>query len=255
MKHVVVMTFPSAKWDVYGFCLKGFIENWPKEVQAYAIVEQPENIPLEIPENVTVHDFDRVCGHRQRTFEERNQHRGIMDKGTTGNIAVQAAKFAHKAHAQLHVLESVDADTIWYIDADLYTHKPVSLEMLDSLASTKAYIGCTPRWWKPNGYTETGLMMWRKEMKEKHNEWIKLYAECYDRDKIFEFDAWHDCIAFDYATKTLLGQKKIDLVDFGYGVRSSHPLVSGPLGRFFDHMKGNRKFVGHSKERVRVHGK
>lgn len=255
MKHAVIMTFPSSKWDVYGFCMKGFVENWPKEVQGYALVEQPENIPLEAPSNLTILDFDKTVGERVKAFEERNKHRGIFDMGTTGNIAVQAAKFARKALAQLHVLENIDADVIWYIDADLYTHKPVDMKLLEKLSSGDAYIGCTPRWWKPQGYTETGLMMWKKSQIEQHKKWCELYAECYDNDRIFEFDAWHDCIAFDYATKTLLSKKEIGLVDFGYGVRSSHPLVSGPLGKWFDHMKGNRKFVGESKERVRTHGR
>lgn len=258
-KHAVIMTFPAAKWDVYGYCMKGFVENWPAEVQGYALVEDPNNIPFDknfvIPDNLHILDFDEYVGPRVKAFEERNKDKPIFDLGTTGNIAVQAAKFARKALAQLYVLENIDADIIWYIDADLYTHKPISMELLEQLSNSNNYIGCTPRWWKPNGYTETGLMMWKKSMTEQHKEWCELYASCYDNDKIFEFDAWHDCIAFDYATKTMLQEKKIGLSDFGYGVRSSHPLVSGPLGRYFDHMKGKRKFVGESKERVRVHGK
>lgn len=255
MKHVCVMTFPSWKFKEYGFCMKGFIENWPKEVQGYAICEKPEDIPLEIPDNLTVLDFDEVCGERVRAFEERNKDKGIFDMGTTGNIAVQAAKFARKAIAQLYVLENIDADVVWYIDADLYTHQPVDFEMLKMLSSTPAYLGCTPRWWKPKGYTETGLMFWQKGMAEEHQKWTSLYAECYDQDKIFEFDAWHDCIAFDYATKTLYESNQIDIVDLGYGVKSSHPLVTGPLGKYFDHMKGGRKFVGYSKERIAKHGR
>jgi len=254
-KHAVIMTFPSWKWNEYGFCMKGFVENWPKEVQGYALVEKPEDIPIDIPENLTVLDFDEYVGERVKSFEDRNKHRQIFDMGTTGNIAVQAAKFARKALAQLYVLENIDADVIWYTDADLYTHKPITVELLDQLSSGDQYIGCTPRWWKPNGYTETGLMMWQKHMTEQHEKWCEYYAECYDKDVIFEFAAWHDCIAFDYATKKLLSEKAIKLADFGYGVRSSHPLVSGPLGKYFDHMKGKRKFEGFSKERVRVHGK
>lgn len=257
MKHVVVMTMPSWKWDEYGFCMKGFADNWPSDVQGYAIVEKPEQLPedFECPPNLTIVDFDEVCGERIKAFETRNKDKGIFDMGTTGNIAVQAAKFARKAIAQLYVLENIDADVVWYTDADLYTHEPVTVEMLDGLSSTDAYIGCTPRWWKPKGYTETGLMFWKKQRKEEHDKWCALYSDCYDNDRIFTFDAWHDCIAFDYATKTLLKSREIGIVDLGYGVRSSHPLVSGPLGKYFDHMKGQRKFVGFSKERLRVHGK
>lgn len=253
MKHTVIMTFPSWKWNEYGYCMKGFIKNWPKDVQGIALVEKPEDLPVEIPDNLTVLDFDEVVGARVRAFEERNKERPIFDLGTTGNIALQAAKFARKALAQLYVLEQAQTKYCWYIDADLDSHKPISHELLDNLTSTGAYIGCTPRWWKPNGYTETGLMMWDTEQKH-HKKWCEKYAECYDNDKIFDFDAWHDCIAFDYATRAVL-EDGAGLVDFGYGVRSSHPLVSGPLGAYFDHMKGQRKFVGESKERVRMHGR
>ena len=262
------MTFPSAKWDVYGFCLKGFINNWPKSVQAYAVVEDPQNIPIDIPDNVTIIDFDEACGERQAAFEERNKHRGIMDMGTTGNIATQAAKFARKAHAQLHILNTVDADVVWYVDADLYTHKPVTMELLETLSEGEHLIGATPRWWKKGipietalkmkqlgkGYTETGLMSWNKSHPQ-FEKWIALYAEMYDNDLIFEYDAWHDCVSFDKATIQCIVEDDAGVCDFGYGIRSSHPLVSGPLGAYFDHLKGQRKFQGFSKERIRVHGK
>ena len=272
MKHAVIMTFPSWKWDEYGFCMRGFIQNWPKEVQGYALVEKPEDIPLDvIPENLTILDFNEVCGESIQQFEDRNRSRQEifnMDSFNP-NIRFSAAKFARKAYAQLHILENIDADVVWYTDADLFTHQPVSLEMLDSLTSGEAYMGFTPRWWRKKtplaaslenktlgekGYTETGLMFW-KTKHEKHKEWCSLYRSMYDEDKIFEFDAWHDCVAFDYATLNLYLNKSIQIVDLGYGQRSNHPLVSGPLGKWFDHMKGKRKFAGFSHERVRMHGK
>jgi hypothetical protein len=255
MKHIVVMTFPANKWDVYGYCMKGFLENWPKEVDGYAIVEQPELIPIQTQSNLKILDFEETVGERVKNFEKRNKDRNIFDMGTTGNIAKQAAKFARKAFAQLHILENIESDVIWYIDADLYTHKKVSLKLLDKLSNGTHYLGCTPRWWMKQGFTETGLMMWNKRYIDQHTKWCSLYSECYDKDKIFEFAAWHDCIAFDYATKELLKTKEIKVADFGFGVRSSHPLVAGPLGKWFDHMKGNRKFQGESIERISVHGK
>lgn len=254
MKHVVIMTFPSWKWDEYGYCLKGFIEHWPADIQGYALVEKPSHIPIDIPVNMTVLDFDETVGLEVRGFEERNKERPIFDLGTTGNISKQAAKFARKVFAQLYVLENIDADVVWYIDADLYTHRDVSMKFLNTLASGSSYLGCTPRWWAKGGYTETGFMMWKKSMSDEHEQWCKLYRSCYDQDLIFDFDAWHDCMAFDYATKTLLKRKIIKVTDFGNGIKSSHPLVSGPLGKWFDHMKGNRKFVGFSSERLKAHG-
>lgn len=268
LSHAVIMTFPSWKWAEYGFCMKGFVDNWPSDVQGYALVEKPEDIPIDIPSNLTVIDFDKEIGPSIKAFEDRNKDKPIFDLGTTGNIGLQAAKFARKAYAQLWVLDNVDADVIWYIDADVVTLAPVTVEMLDKLTFGEAYLGALPRWWKKKntleealtakqlsvGYTETGLMFW-KPKHSAHKEWCQLYRDMYDKDEIFQYDAFHDCISFDRATIQLLLEKKIKIVDLGYGVRSSHPLSQSPLNKWFDHCKGQRKFVGFSKERVRVHGK
>lgn len=262
------MTFPTSKWDVYGFCLRGFVENWPKEVQAYVICEEPQNIPIDLPDNVTVLDFDEVCGERQNSFEKRNEDKHIMNMNTVANIDRQAAKFARKAHAQLYVLENIEADYVHYIDADLYTHSPFPIEMIEKLTQNDFLVGFTPRWWRKSvsfeeelrtgkidkGYTETGYMIWNKNH-ELFGEWVDLYKSMYDNDEIFQFSAWHDCVAFDYATRKLMKDKNAPVKDLGFGVRSRHPLVSGPLGKYLDHMKGNRKNVGYSKERFKVHGK
>jgi len=255
MKHTVMMTFPSWKWEEYGkYCLPTADEFWPEEMDVIAIVEKPEDIPVQVSERVKIIDFDEAVGERLKAFEERNKDKDIFDLGTKGNIGVQAAKFARKAYAQLHVLEQTTEGYVWFIDGDVKILQPITVEMLDKLTSTDADIGCLPRWWKPQGYTETGFIFWNTE-KPNFGEWCRRYAECYDHDRIFEYDAWHDCIAFDHATKSMLKEGLIEIVDLGYGVKSNHPLVSGPLGKYFDHMKGGRKFVGESKERVRVHGR
>ena len=266
--HSVVMTFPSSKFDVYGYCMTSFDKNWPENIKGTAICEEPENLPYTPSPRLRVLDFDETVGTVVSDFENRNKDKPIFDLGTTGNIALQAAKFARKVFAQLHVLRNPPSRFVWYTDADLETHQPISEDLLDGLTDGGHYMSFTPRWWKKNmsledalatkqlgkGYTETGLICWDTEH-PAHQEWCDLYESCYTQDKIFEFDAWHDCVAFDYATITLILEKKIRILDLADGVRSSHPLVSGPLGKYFDHLKGQRKFVGESKERVRVHGK
>ena len=85
---------------------------------------------------------------------------------------------------------------------------------------------------------------------ENHEEWCSTYRNMYDGDKIFEYSAWHDCIAFDETTFPMIKAKKIKAIDLGFGAKSKHPLVVGPLGEYFDHLKGpSRKQLGYSKER------
>ncbi|MCG7944956.1 MAG: hypothetical protein N0C84_01270 [Candidatus Thiodiazotropha taylori] len=248
MSHHVLMTFPTHKWKEYGqYCLPSFDKNWPEHVQGSVYLEGEQKVPYEYSDRVEIIDFDQRLGDKIKSFEERNKNRDIFDLGTTGAIGKQAAKFARKVYAQLDALRSPKGRYVWYVDADLQTCETVPDDLLDNLTSGNHYIGCLPRKWKPM-YTETGFILWDTHH-PAHQEWCDLYQSCYDDDKIFEFNAWHDCIAFDYATDTLLSSGKISIADFGYGVKSSHPLVTGPLGRYFDHMKGKRKFVGHSKER------
>jgi len=265
-KHAVIMTLPAKKFDVYGYCMTGFIQNWPKEVQGYAIVENPELIPsnIIIPDNLTVLNYDEVLGETIADFEARNKDRAeAFDMNISGNIGRQALRFARKAFAQLLVLENVKAEYIHYIDADLLTHKPYSTEQIEKIATASNYIvACTPRWWKKklsisdalekkelgHGYTETGYMIWNTK-NPLFSKWVDLYKSCYDvRNKIFEFDAWHDCVAFDYATLTCVTEDSATVLDLGNGVRSNHPLVMGPMGAIMDHMKGKRKFAGFSHE-------
>ena len=56
--------------------------------------------------------------------------------------------------------------------------------------------------------------------------------------------------AVSKATFPMIKAKKIKAIDLGFGAKSKHPLVVGPLGEYFDHLKGpSRKQLGYSKER------
>lgn len=266
-RHAVIMTFPAKKLKEYSYCLRGFIENWPPEVFGIALVEGAQEIQTLAQKNLKILEFNDCVGEKVKRFEERNLDKDISNLSSVGNITNQAAKFSRKAYAQIYALENLDCDYLHYLDADLFTHKKISLPFLDTLIDEEYLLACLPRWWQRNeppenaltnnslhiGFTETGYIIWNK----KHflfNEWLAKYKECYDFDKIFEFKAWHDCIAFDYATLSCLGNSRAQIKDLSNGVLHSHPLVVGPLGKYFDHMKGARKFQGFSKEQILKHG-
>ena len=251
-KHSVVMTFPRSKWVEYGqHCIPSFDKNWPQNTQAYVYLEGEGELPYAASPRINYIDYSQIRAPID-AFEERNKDKGIADLSTTGDIAVQAAKFARKVFAQLDQLKNPKTRFVWYLDADCKTLTTITEEFLDALA-TKAYVGFVDR---PMKYTETGMMVWDTEH-PAHAEWCKRYEECYTEDKIFQYSAWHDCIAFDHATRSLIKEGQITGFDLGFGMwkQTNHPLVAGPLGKHFDHCKGSRKLVGFSKERIRFHGK
>jgi hypothetical protein len=251
--HSVVMTFPKSKWLEYGqHCVPSFDKNWPSDVQAYVYLEGEGNIPYTATPRVNYIDYNQISAPIE-AFEQRNAHKGIGDLSTTGDIGVQAAKFARKVFAQLDQLRNPKTRFVWYLDADCKTLAPLTEQFLNSIANKGQYISYIDR---PMKYTETGMMVWDTQH-PKHKEWCDRYEECYTEDKIFQYDAWHDCIAFDHATRPMLHYGLITMFDLGFGMwkQTNHPLVAGPLGKYFDHMKGKRKMVGVSKERIRFHGK
>ena len=251
--HSVVMTFPKSKWIEYGqHCVPSFDKNWPSDVQAYVYLEGEGQMPYVATSRVNYIDYTEISAPIE-AFEQRNAHKGISDLSTTGDIGVQAAKFARKVFAQLDQLKNPKTRFVWYLDADCKTLVPLSEQFLESIANQGQYASYIDR---PMKYTETGMMVWDTQH-PAHKEWCERYEECYTEDKIFNYDAWHDCIAFDHATRPMLKSGKFKMFDLGFSMwkQTNHPLVAGPLGKYFDHMKGNRKIVGVSKERLRFHGK
>jgi hypothetical protein len=255
-EHSVVMTFPISKWKEYGqHCVPSFDTLWPKDTQAYIYLEGEGEVPYHATSRVNYIDYSQIRAPID-AFEERNKDKGIADLSISpiGNIEVQAAKFARKVFAQLDQLKNPQTRFVWYLDADCKTLQPLTEHFLNLIVKQGQYVSYIDR---PRTYTETGLIVWDTQHPE-HKNWLKLYEECYTEDKIFQYDAWHDCIAFDHATKTMLHDGKFEMFDLGFGMwkYSNHPLVAGPLGKYFDHLKGpSRKNAGVSKERLKFHPK
>jgi len=225
-----------------------FLKHWPEDVKL-RVYWDDEVFPAFQHERLEYIAFHDVCPDQDK-FVKRNaeRHEHVLDL-EVNNITHQAAKFSYKVYAQLNELENPQTDYVIYLDADLITCEDVPQGLLDNLTSDDAFVSFLNR---PAKYTETGFIIWNT--KDKYLvQWCKDYRAMYDEDKIFEHDAWHDCIAFDAVTLPKIKDGTIKGIDLSYGVKSNHPLVAGPLGKYFDHLKGpSRKVSGYSPERKRA---
>ncbi len=252
--YSVIMTFPTKYWDVYGkHSVPSFDKHWPKHIQAYVYVEGDQNIPYQPSERVHLLNFDEhVFGDKE--FAKKYCDRDIFDDDPGGDISTrQAVKFSKKIYAQLAELRNPKTRYVIYLDADLMTLQDIPVQLLDNLTTGEHYVAFPDRRIR-NKFTETGMLLWDTHH-EQHKTWCELYDSVYREGLIFDMPEWHDCYAFDYATFKLEKEGSIKCADLGYGVNSRHPLVAGPLGQYFDHMKGGRKFTGFSKERYQAHGR
>jgi len=245
-KYSVVMTLGPHNWKQYGSkSVEAFDKYWPKDINLYVYFEGTP--PDFSSERVHFLDYNAEIPEHKKFMERNKDRHPHVNDVHVNNITHQASKFAFKVYAQLQELDSPKTRYVIYLDGDNVTMKDIKDDLLAKLVNDEVYLSFVNR--MPAKYTETSIMIWDTE-NEYHAEWCKTYRSMYDDDNIFQYPAWHDCIAFDETTFPMIKAKKIKAIDLGFGAPSKHPLVVGPLGEYFDHLKGpSRKQLGYSKER------
>ena len=166
-----------------------------------------------------------------------------------------AVRFANKVYA---VFDACERSTDWcvWMDADTYIHSDWTYEQFANLLPEESFItivgrGKGSQTWPECGFY--GMNLKNKACQEFLAEFERVYEDA--ENGIFQLEEWHDSFVFgDLLHK--FRQKGMDNI-FDYSdaiyVRTAktggggHPLINSELGRWMDHMKGDRKFQGKSK--------
>ena len=82
---------------------------------------------------------------------------------------------------------------------------------------------------------------------EGTQKFLKKFQDYYDNAEqgIFTLAEWHDSFVFDAVRKSV----EINELNWSKNliVGEGHPLINCEWGRYLDHLKGERKKLGHSK--------
>lgn len=229
-----VTTFNESGRQVYGNrMLESFRRNWPEEVSISVYAEG-----WSAPGTIDLFDSSPWLA----SFKHRHRHRRFRD------YRWDAVKFAHKVAALCHAARQPDVDVLAWVDGDIVTHSPVTI---DDLRAMEPRNGDWISWLdRVNLHPECGLYFLNCRH-PRHREMIDAFHGSYEDDKIFGLAEWHDSFVLNHLVKVSgIGAMSLS----GRGYRTSHPMVNGPLGKWFDHLKGNRKVRGHSsKGDLKVH--
>lgn len=259
----IVTTFHQPGLDLYGQrFLDSFAEKVDKKIKLIVYAENcaPTNPD---PNQITILDS-------KKTLEKLNafKNRWKNDPKANGKcpwperrprdyhkeFKWDAVRFANKVYA---VFDACERSTDWcvWMDADTYVHSAWSYEeFLDLLPKTSwiTYVGRGKgsATWPECGFY--GMNLKDTVCKEFLVEFERMYEDA-DRG-IFTLPEWHDSYVFgdilkrmkitapnvlDYTAETILQTAKT-----GGG---GHPLINTKLGRWIDHLKGERKTLGKSK--------
>lgn len=165
-----------------------------------------------------------------------------------------AIRFANKVYAVFDAAQRTGKDWLVWIDADTFVHSDWSYEEFIKLLPSTSWItyvgrGKGSQTWPECGFY--GMNLNDRVCLEFLAEFERMYEDA--NNGIFKLEEWHDSFVFgtilnnfkktapnvlDYSAEMYLREAKT-----GGG---GHPLINTQLGRWIDHMKGDRKTTGKS---------
>jgi len=254
MKIAVVTTFHEEGLKNYAQkMIDTFCENWPKEIKLYVYAEKC--VPrIADHDYVILKDLDSV----QELVNFKNTWKGVPKaNGDVSNDPVRskrkdagkgfkwnAVRFAHKVYAIFDCARTTDADVLFWMDADMVCHSPISFDTVMKFCSQDVDLGFLGREGK---YTECGLYSMNLKSLNVQN-FLREFQRMYDdaENGIFTLAEWHDSFVFDVVRTKFRHQLREYNWSAGIVSGEGHPLINSEWGAYLDHLKGNRKEAGRS---------
>lgn len=233
MRFLAVTTFNEAGRKLYGQrMMESYRQFWPTSVPLVAYSEGWSK-----PAPGGVYERDLVSSSPWlAAFKARHAHLQPV------SYLMDAVRFSHKVAALCHAIASnPEADIVIWLDGDIVTHSPIGMADLERLAPAEdQWIAWLNR---VHMHPECGFYMINTRHR-KHAFALEIFECMYSDDKLFSLKEWHDSYVLQVAVR-LAGVEAKSLS--GKFAKAGHPLINGPLGQWFDHLKGARKAAGRSK--------
>ncbi len=165
-----------------------------------------------------------------------------------------AVRFSNKVFCIVNACRnSNEYDYVIWLDADTFTFRPVPENFFQKLCppdTMLTYLGREDPQHPDGGkFPECGFVCYNLKHADIKS-FIDTWENLYNSDTVFKILEWHDSYVFWHLVKQFKIDKKITVNDIGYGinVQGHHVFVNSVLGKYIDHMKGDRKHTGSSSK-------
>jgi hypothetical protein len=164
-----------------------------------------------------------------------------------------AVRFANKVYAVFDACARRTGTWVVWMDADSYIHSPWSYDNFKRLLPDGSYITYVGRGRGSQTWPECGFYGINMNHPVAHSflqEFERMYEDA--DNGIFTLEEWHDSYVFGEVLKKYKDFKSHDYSEQMYLREAKtggggHPLINTELGKYMDHMKGDRKTAGRSK--------
>lgn len=251
-KYAIVTTFHAKGYDQYAQkFIQTFLDTWPKDITLYAYAEDCQ--VLETAPNLVVRDLHQSSPdlvNFKNKWKDVPKANGDVSQDPVRSKRRDAGKgfkwdavrFAHKVYSIFHCAKNCDADILFWMDADMVCHTPITIADIDSLVPLDKDLCFLGREGK---FSECGL--YSMNLKNKMTQlFLDRFQDYYDQAEqgIFTLDEWHDSFVFDEVRRSF----QLNELNWSAGLikGEGHPLINSKWGSWLDHLKGKRKEYGKS---------
>lgn len=256
MNATLVTTFHQKGLDDYA---QKFIESFEKNTFDIPLIIYAEDCdPLIESKNITCYNQKKL----KKLIEFKNRWKNVpkangkcppeikakRPKDWHKEFKWDAVRFANKVYAVFDAANKCNTDWIVWIDADTIIHSKFNLDDLMNFLPSNSYISYLgrERKWPECGFYGINLKT------EAGNNFLTLFEKMYEdaENGIFKLQEWHDSFVFDYVlteTQKQYPNESVHNISEGLIKGEGHPFINSELGKYIDHLKGNRKELGKSK--------
>lgn len=227
----VVTTCNKEGFDKYGHRLLETWKNWPNDSELFFYAEG-----FDVPETGGV--FQKPLPSDLVTFKERYAHY------EPASYLFDVARFSNKVFAAIDALFDYKGIGVW-LDADCVTFEKIPATLIRDSLPKGDYMAMFKR---AGMYTETGF--WIMDCSHpQHQEFLMSWKDWYISHSFKTLSNWTDCETLDATVRKFEREKLIKTHSLsGEHEKNMHPMALSEIGKWIDHLKGNRKALGASPE-------
>jgi hypothetical protein len=245
--------------------VEGFLRHWPAAVTLYLYAEgfRPDIVDPRLVVLDLLGECPALVAFKERHRGNRRAHGELARRRWEVKVRLRrptfrvrkvddwglgfrwnAVRFSHKAFSIFAAAKRCGTDVLFWVDADTRIFADVPIAFLEGLMPPDCLVSYLNR---PR-YSECGFVGYNLRHPATAG-FLADFERLYTEDTLFNLPEYHDSYLFDIIRRRYRrrGFAAYDIGE-GIGAGGGHVFVNSKLGQFMDHMKGERKSEGRSRD-------